>query len=312
MPFGASLRFVYDKIMITRRIHHALFGLLDLLLATAVVAQSNPVGLQNNVIFNDYSPLSRSAELVRRMLTPLEALRVAELAVRQGKVLREQSVDLSNEMFAVYVPPHAPPHGYSLLVFVPPSDRAVVPGEWLSILDHHDMIFVTAANSGNGANVLDRREPLALLAAQNIVNRYPVDPQRVYIGGFSGGSRVALRLALGYPDIFHGALLSAGSDPIGTAQTPLPVAQLFNQFQESTQLVYVTGERDEFHLAEDVVSKQSLEQWCVSLPVTETIPWKSHELPNAPSLNNALDAWSNPPVPTPTNLPAAWRESMGN
>jgi poly(3-hydroxybutyrate) depolymerase len=52
---------------------------------------------------------------------------------------------------------------------------------------------------------------LALIAAQNAMAQYSVDPQQVYIGGFSGGSRVALRLALGYPDVFHGALLNAGS-----------------------------------------------------------------------------------------------------
>jgi len=36
----------------------------------------------------------------------------------------------------------------------------------------------------------------------NIMQQYPVDPQRVYVAGFSGGSRVALRLVLGYPTCF--------------------------------------------------------------------------------------------------------------
>jgi len=74
---------------------------------------------------------------------------------------------------------------------------------------------------------------MALLAAYNTMKQYPVDPQQVYIGGFSGGARVALRLALGYPDVFHGALLNAGSDPAGTLDVPLPPADLFRRFQES-------------------------------------------------------------------------------
>jgi poly(3-hydroxybutyrate) depolymerase len=111
------------------------------------------------------------------------------------------------------------------------------------------MILVSAANSGNGAGVLNRREPLALLAAENIMRSYPLDPERVYIGGFSGGSRMALRIARGYPDVFHGALLNAGSDPIGNAQIPLPPQELLRQFQESTRVVYVTGAHDNFNLA---------------------------------------------------------------
>jgi hypothetical protein len=62
------------------------------------------------------------------------------------------------------VPAQAPRQRYSLLVFVPPWDAATVPPQWISTLDGHEMIFVSAANSGNDANVLDRREPLALLA----------------------------------------------------------------------------------------------------------------------------------------------------
>jgi len=71
-----------------------------------------------------------------------------------------------------------------------------------------------------------------VLAEQNVVRRYPVDPERIYIAGFSGGSRVAMRLALGYPDVFRGALLNAGSDPIGDADVPLPPRDLFPSVSE--------------------------------------------------------------------------------
>jgi pimeloyl-ACP methyl ester carboxylesterase len=120
--------------------------------------------------------------------------------------------------------------------------------------------------------------------------QYSVDPQQVYIGGFSGGSRVALRLALGYPDVFHGALLNAGSDPIGSADVPLPPADLFRRFQESVRLVYVTGERDGTHLIDDIHSRQSLEKWCVFDVVTESEPRKEHEPADASAFSRSLDA----------------------
>jgi len=265
---------------------------LSAMLTSPANTQTVTAGLKNGVVFTEYSTLSTSTELVRRLFSPLSALRVNQEAARAGTTLRGQSIDLASERFSIYVPahPYPPLHGYSLLVFVPPWSRAEVPSQWIPALDRHDMILVTAANSGNGANTVDRREPLALLAALNAMAQYPVDPQRVYIGGFSGGSRVALRLALGYPDVFHGALLNAGSDPIGTADVPLPPAELFRRFQDSMRLVYVTGERDDAHLIDDMHSRQSLEKWCVFDVVTETEPRKGHELADASAFSRSLDA----------------------
>jgi pimeloyl-ACP methyl ester carboxylesterase len=162
------------------------------------------------------------------------------------------------------------------------------------VLDRHGMILVSAANVGNAANVLDRREPLALLAAHNVLQRYRVDTARIYVGGFSGGSRVALRLALAYPDVFRGVLLNAGSDAIGDAQIPLPPAPLFHQFQQSSRLVYVTGKHDSEHLDQDARSRSSMQSWCVFDVATEAMPWIGHEPAEPGALDRALSALADP------------------
>jgi Esterase PHB depolymerase len=284
-----------------------LLGALVMPLFAAAVDAPMPAaatGLQRDVVFTEYSPLSRSMELARRLLSPLNAMRVSQELGRSGQLAREQSIDLTHEKFAVYVPAQAPPHGYALLVFVPPWQEATVPLRWASALDRHAMIFVSAANSGNTADVLDRREPLALLAAYNIMRRYRIDPDRIYIGGFSGGSRVAMRIALGYPDLFHGALLDAGSDPIGDAQIPLPPAELFRQFQDSTHLVYATGQHDDDNLDKDVHSRDSMQAWCVFHLDTVAMPWAGHDLANPATLNRALDALLEPVKSDPDKLAA--------
>ena len=196
------------------------------------------------------------------MLSPLTAAELPQLLARTGKELRAQPIDLAKEKFALYVPSQAPPRGYGLLVFVPPWTEAKLPEGWAPVLDQYGVITVSAAQSGNDASVLGRREPLALLAEQNIVRQYRVDPQRIFVAGFSGGARVAMRLALAYPDVFRGAMLNAGSDPIGDGDTPLPPRDLFLQFQAS-RLVYVTGSQDIFHLMRDAASRQSMRTWCV-------------------------------------------------
>ncbi|MGO9801869.1 MAG: hypothetical protein ACLPTM_10235 [Steroidobacteraceae bacterium] len=63
------------------------------------------------VEFTDYSPLSASAEVTRRLLSPLAAAQVARVLERSGERLAAQSIDLAAETFLLYVPPHAPPGG---------------------------------------------------------------------------------------------------------------------------------------------------------------------------------------------------------
>lgn len=275
----------------------------------ALVLMSKAVagaGLQQNVVFDAYTPLSGSAELERRVLSPMMAAQVRR-AVSMGRVqVRAQSVDLAKERFAAYVPPATPEKGYGLLVFVSPWDEATVPASWIGQLDKRGIIFVTAAKSGNAAKALDRREPLALLAAYNIMQRYRVDPARVYVGGFSGGSRVAQRLALAYPDFFHAALLDAGSDPLGTAQVHLPPVDLMHRFQESSRLIFMTGTNDGGNLESDEQSRRSLRGWCVFGIVTLDVPFTDHALASVATFARALDALETP-VPIDSGKLAACR-----
>jgi dienelactone hydrolase len=259
-------------------------------------------GLQNDVVFSDYSALSSSAELMHRFLSPLNAARAGKRLAHSAVALRDQPIDLAQARFTVFVPSHPPAEGYGLMVFVPPWENAMLPRGWAAILERRGVIFVSAANSGNEANILDRREPLALLAAHNIMQRFHVDPARIYVGGFSGGSRVALRLALGYPDVFRGAFLNAGSDPIGDAQSPLPPPELFSRFQEMTRIVFISGQNDAVNVEKDAASEQSLREWCVFDWYAERSPWMGHEVAGPAVLGRALDMLDKHAEPNPARL----------
>ena len=268
-------------------------ALIITLTASLIASLANTeadIGLQPAVVFENYSTFSRTDELTKRILSPLMSMRVQEKLAQSGHGMSDQSIDLAHERFAVYVPPSHPASGYALFVFIPPWEDAKIPTQWIGALDKHAMIFVTAAKSGNAANVIDRREPLALLAAYNVMQKYPVDASRIYVGGFSGGSRVALRLALAYPDLFRGALLEAGSDPIGDIDLPIPKAELFRQFRERSRIVYFTGRNDREHLEQDADSLRSLREWCVTNIETVSMPWSGHETADAASFSRALDA----------------------
>jgi pimeloyl-ACP methyl ester carboxylesterase len=143
---------------------------------------------------------------------------------------------------------------------------------------------------------------LALLAVHNIMQRFRVNPERIYIGGFSGGSRVALRLALGFPDLFRGVFLNAGSDPIGNAVAPLPPPELFSRFQEKTRIVYVSGQNDAVNVDKDAASAQSMIEWCVFDWYAERSPWTGHEVAGPAVLDRALDMLDKHAEPKLTGL----------
>ncbi|MGZ5929495.1 MAG: hypothetical protein ACXWLX_09795 [Rhizomicrobium sp.] len=259
-------------------------------------------GLHENVVFRDYPPLARSSEILGRVFTPLTVAGIKRDLSRTGKNLSEISFDLASEKFLVYVPPVKPPQGYSLLVFVPPWRKAQLPQGWGPVLDQFGMIFVTAARSGNDEDIVSRREPLALIAAQNVIAQYPVDPSRVFVGGMSGGSRMALRLALAYPDLFRGALLNSGSDVIGTIYEPLPPPHLFRQFQTSSRLLYLTGDQDPANLESETRSKRSMQDWCVSDVGSMRMSFTGHDVAPAAVLSRALQALLAPDRPDPDRM----------
>lgn len=276
------------------------------LLATSGHADPGAGKLLRDVRFARYTNESSYAELARRLLSRADAERFdRKLAAARGTP-DSQPLDLAGEKFLVYVPARKPETGYALLVFVPPWQDARLPAGWAPVLDERGLIFVTAARSGNEESALGRREPLALLAARNIMHDYPVDARRVLVGGFSGGSRVALRLALGYPDLFQGALLNAGSDALADASrpppVPLPPRELLYRFQESTRLAYVTGARDGENRDDDLASIKSMQQSCVFNLLQFSISGMDHEVADARSLARALDFLLATPPADPDRL----------
>ncbi len=245
------------------------------------------------------APLAANDVLAHRLLSPLSETKLRAALAAAGRSLGGMPVDLTKERYLLYAPSREPAGGYGLLVFIPPWSAQQAPIGWPEVFERAGVIFVSAANSGNDANAFGRREPLAVAAAQAVMVRYPVDPGKVYVGGFSGGARVALRVALGYPDLFRGVLLNAGSDSIGDAAAPLPPPDLFRRFQTSTRLIYLTGANDQANLDADGASRVSMSGWCVGDLEVQTVPGIGHQAAPATALARALDALAAPPRQPP-------------
>lgn len=237
------------------------------------------------------SPLASSAELVSRLLTPITQDRISRFSTVSGVALKEQSIQAGRETFDVFVPDGLEDGSpYGVLVFVWPADGITPPTDWWSQFRQRRMIYIAARDTGNSENVFDRRVPLVLHGYELARSRFRVDPTRVYVGGFSGGSRVAQRVALAYPDVFKGVLLIGGSDPIGTAGFTPPARSLMWHFQMSTRIVFSTGERDLPNRGKDARARASLGDFCVTgmLPVLQAR--LDHWVPSGRGFAKALDA----------------------
>lgn len=246
--------------------------------ACARAGATYPPGSDEEVQFSLYTPLSSASEIARRMLPG-----------RKLYDVREQSIDLAQEKFALYVPGGPPPpRGWALIVWVPPWNKLTHPDEWRGALDRHRMVFVSARNSGNDTSLYDRRLPLALLGFANVASAMPVDRERVFVGGFSGGSRVAEIAALAYPDVFRGAMLHAGSDTIEDEKF-LPPPDLLSLFLRS-RLVFVTGESDEAIQRGDEAARMSLRALGATNIATIVARRLGHDPLDAASFTRALDA----------------------
>ncbi|MCB1553606.1 MAG: hypothetical protein KDJ14_07320 [Xanthomonadales bacterium] len=260
---------------------------------------SAPTGWMPEQTFADYSPLAAKWEYARRIFSPTTLDRLQRFERASGVVAVEHTVDLAKERFDLFVPGKQPEGGYGLLVFNSPMPIAMpLHPDWKRELSRRGIIWVSSYRSGNQQNYIERRLPLALHGYEHVVQHYPVNPERVYVGGFSGGSRVAERLAVAFSDVFRGVMLVGGADPIGEEAGPIPSPrELMRLFQTRTKVVFATGGEDLPNRAKDERSRENFERLCVAHVDIAWVPRIGHWVPDRRGLDKALDLLERPVPP---------------
>jgi hypothetical protein len=173
-------------------------------LAGGVLALAGPVSTPNSsdtaelgqldVRFTQTAPYSDATNITRRF----------------GYSVELPAYAITNESFRIIVPGTYSTNGsWGLLVWICPGDEPNIPPDWKEELKNQTLLFVSAHRSGNERHPLDRFR-LALDGACNLCRRYKVDRKRIYIGGFSGGARMASMLGVAYADLFTGTLCVCG------------------------------------------------------------------------------------------------------
>lgn len=272
-----------------------LFGALAAL--CAIAATPGSIAQFKAASFTETTALARNGELIKRLFSPFAAVDLA--AKNDAAALDGFPIDLKREKFGLYVPAEKPAKGFGLLVWVSPLDEAGMPPDWPSTLEERGVIFVTAARSGNETSPVGRRIPLALAAAANVVRSQTIDRDRIWIAGFSGGARIAERIALAYPDVFSGAILDGSSDAIASADVPLPPRGNFERLLDRTAIVSSTGAEDDYNTMDARRVVASLRRHCIDRVLIEVRRGEGHVIMDGRSLDKAIEFLDRPREPPP-------------
>jgi poly(3-hydroxybutyrate) depolymerase len=110
---------------------------------------------------------------------------------------------------------------FGLMVWISPSNSGKVPREdYLKVFDDRHLIYVAPDKAGNEVDAIWRHW-MALEAVRNARERFPnIDSNRIYVGGVSGGGRIASHVAIVNPDTFTGGFYIVGCDFY--RDTPVP------------------------------------------------------------------------------------------
>lgn len=205
---------------------------------------------------------------------------------------------ITNESFELRAPETlAANEAWGLLVWISPDDDPTTPGDWDSELSKQHLLLVSAHRCGNTRHPLDRFR-LALDATSNMCRRYKVDRQRIYIGGFSGGARIASMLGVAYADVFTGTLCVCGANfyrdiPASGGQyylatfTPNPGVLL--QAKRGGRFVLVTGDHDENRDSMSRIATRGFKGEGFRHVLYLEAPGLGHEMPSAKALATALE-----------------------
>jgi predicted esterase len=171
-----------------------------------------------------------------------------------------------------------------------------IPRGWDEVLARHGIIFIGATNSGNRRNIFDRIR-LAIDANHNLRQRFAIDGRRVYVSGFSGGSRIASMLGVAWGDMFSGTICCMGVNFYTDVEAPdgkvyglsyLPNEELLPLVKKACRFSLITGEKD-FNLPntkgafENGFQKEAFE----NVQLLE-IPGHGHKPPPADWLDKAI------------------------
>lgn len=252
---------------------------------------------QRHMMFSERSPLSPTIEQSKRLGWQMQQ-------IRDSKMPFEYKIE--DESYELFVPgSYADDKTWGLFVWVSPGNSGAPTKEWLPLLEKRKLIWVSPNNVGNERTVWIRLG-LALDAVHGARKAYNVDPKRVYVGGFSGGGRIASIMPVAWPDVFAGGVYMMGSSFYRALPAPgkggavwratyrAPPSQHLTAAKKNGRHVFFTGEKDQNRDLTKVISDEFKKDGFAHVMYIE-VPGLGHSRPDLEWMEKAFDALIPPP-----------------
>jgi poly(3-hydroxybutyrate) depolymerase len=156
---------------------------------------------------------------------PLFLLLLALADLPAGQLVESvKCADDPTQSYALYQPARISPDRVWPVIFAfDPGGRGRIPVErYQAAAEKYGYIVAGSNNSRNGSWAVSMSSAQAMMT--DVARRFSLDPQRIYTAGMSGGSRVALGVALGVPNIAGVIASSAGfPDSKPRKSVPFPI-----------------------------------------------------------------------------------------
>ena len=167
-----------------------------------------------------------------------------------------------------------------VVIFVSPTDSGEPPEGWLALLQQKRLSWIAADGFGN-EKPSAQRVLVAVMGLSLAQKHGPLHRKRIYIGGMSGGGRIASMTAPRFPQMFSGGLYIVGANfwmPDDAQLKPLAAANRY---------VFITGDKDFNHRdMKSVYSRYRKKGLDASLLMD--IPGYGHEYPDVEQLAQAI------------------------
>jgi len=146
--------------------------------------------------------------------------------------------DSTKQQYELFVPAGLNPRKAApLVLFISAGDKPAGWNQWQSVCQQAGVVFGSPYGAGNNCE-LPRRVRIVLDVLDDVARRRAVDPDRVYLTGFSGGARVACGIAFALPEYFGGVIGVCGAERLRDE------SWLRQRVADRLSVALVTGEQD--------------------------------------------------------------------
>jgi hypothetical protein len=228
--------------------------------------------------------------------------------------------EINAERFRIHVPEELAAAGgaggWGVMVWCDAGRGGRLPADLDDLLAKNKLIAVAAYNAGNDRGV-GVRIGLALDAVHNLRQKYPtLDVHRTYVGGISGGAKVAEMAAMAFPEVFDGAICCAGANWYKDMPVPdkpntawprtfsKPPVKTFADARDQVGFILITGQRDGNYTPMKTMFEKGFQADGFKHVSFYDVPGLGHQTPPGEFFEKAIDELDGLPKEREKKLPA--------